>query len=361
MSPSAFSLAWIVPTVRPNGSLNSFEFSQSPVYLSWNGLNQFQGLGYTVTQSGGYWVVQLEDANGQVITPNAGDDLRALVLETSGGGSASGPGSSQWNTSPWNTFTWGAPGSPSAAGGVPLSTIIYNAFRLVNILKGPQYQVSPDDATEAILCLNSLVPQWSTERLMIYQITRTVVNVNAGQGVYTLGVGAPDWNIPWPPQITRASIILESNQPQPLELPMQMLTVEEWQQVPIKNTPSNFPLWAYWDRAYPVGNFNVWPVPQETNQIALYLWALLPNFATATDRVILPLGYQRAIEYNLALELATRYPAEAIVSQYVISQAAESKARIKANNATPLIAACDSAALSRHTRGGFDWRIGDWR
>jgi hypothetical protein len=272
---------------------------------------------------------------------------------------------SAFGGSVWGSFQWGQPGSASAVGGVALSTIIYNAFRIANILKGPQYQPSPDDVTEAILALDSLLNQWSTERLMIYSINRVVENLVSGQSVYTIGPGSTtNWTMPWPPRIDRASVILESNQPQPLELAMQMLTVEEWQHVPIKNVPSNFPLWAYYDRAFPIGNFNVYPVPQETNQVALYLWQLLPCFSTAlggSSFLVLPLGYQRCIEHNLAVELYARYPAESVVSQIVLAEARASKAAVKSINATPVVSACDSAALTHRPTGTWDYRIGDFR
>jgi len=238
--------------------------------------------------------------------------------------------------------------------------LIYAALRLNGVLSGPGRTASTYDLADGLWALNSLLNRWLNERLMVYQVARTLVNTVAGQPAYQIGVGAPDWNLPWPPRIERASIVLLSATPGPQELPMYvMATVEEWQAVPLKNTASTFPLWCYYDRAYPIGIFNVWPVPQENDQIALYLWEQIAQFAAVTSTVVLPPGYQRALEYGLAVDLMPRYPAEAVANPLVIQEARDAKAQIKSINATPLIAACDAGVRAR--RGLWDWRIGDFR
>ena len=53
----------------------------------------------------------------------------------------------------------------------------------------------------------------------------------------------------------------------------------------------------------PNGVISFWPIPTTAHRIAIYSWRTLDRFLVTTDPAVLPPGYQRAIEYSLALEL----------------------------------------------------------
>lgn len=73
------SVTWILPNPLPDGITTQFGFSAYPKTISWNGLNQFQGVGYTITASGSGWLVTFIDVNGNLLIPNTGDDIHAEI------------------------------------------------------------------------------------------------------------------------------------------------------------------------------------------------------------------------------------------------------------------------------------------
>jgi hypothetical protein len=73
------SVNWILTSTPPDGVRTSFDFNTKPKYISWNGLNQFETTGYTVTFSAGKWHVVFHDVNNVTLTPDTGDDIREAV------------------------------------------------------------------------------------------------------------------------------------------------------------------------------------------------------------------------------------------------------------------------------------------
>jgi len=70
---------WILPNNLPNGSDTVFKFNQKPRFCVFNGILQFEGVGYIMSFSSGTWNVTFKDSLGNTITPAVGDDIRAAV------------------------------------------------------------------------------------------------------------------------------------------------------------------------------------------------------------------------------------------------------------------------------------------
>lgn len=68
---------WIAPTPAPDGIATVFTFSQLPIWISWNGLNQYRGAGYQVVSVGaaGYGI-SFYDVLGNLLTPGLLDVIR---------------------------------------------------------------------------------------------------------------------------------------------------------------------------------------------------------------------------------------------------------------------------------------------
>jgi hypothetical protein len=210
-----------------------------------------------------------------------------------------------------------------------VSDLVYTALRLCGVLSAPGRGPSPSDLADGLSALNSLLDQWTSERLMIYAITPSTVDVVATQGTYQLGPGASDWDLALPPLIERASVMPAHVAPAlPQEIPLRIVTPAEWQTIEVKEVPATFPTHLYYDRIFPIASVRLWPIPQVDCSIVLYLWELLDRFVALTDIVAFPPGYQRALEYQLALELAPRYPGRAVISEVVAAEAMKSKAQI---------------------------------
>jgi len=273
---------------------------------------------------------------------------------------------------PGNTlFNGGVFGGDGGGGGISGAITCLNlltqAYRVAFILRAPQRRLSPEQIQDGYEVANNLLDQWNAQSLTVICFPRIVKNIQASQQDYLIGLGAVDapGKIVWddvirPVQIADASTILESNQPTPLELPMTMLTYEQWKDIPLKQTTSTFPLWAYYEPQFPWGIFHVWPVPQESNQVALYLpqrTSLLP--ADSSTQLVFPPGWQKALIYVTAYDLCCRWgktpPPDVEVERN------KALSWIKAVNAPLIDAICDPGVQYDGTGRNWNYFTGDWQ
>ena len=222
-------------------------------------------------------------------------------------------------------------------------------MRLINAL-GSGEGASAEQQSDMLLALNAMLDSWNTERLVIFSVERQTFTLTAGLNPHTIG---PTGNIAVarPVKIDHASII-DNN----LEYPMEQLNLARYQALPDKNTQSTIPD-SYWYDPRLDGSgrarLYLWQVPSTANTIALYLWTPLSAAMTWAASVSFPPGYERAIVYNLALEIApelARNPSEAVVHTAI-----ESKAAIKSINIQPNYVEIDEMVLmGRGNRGHYN-------
>ena len=211
-----------------------------------------------------------------------------------------------------------------------------------------------DEASDALLVANQMLDSFNAEKLMIFTILRSTFTLVVNQQVYTLGTGG-DFNIPRPARIEQFSIIQQPLATQPLELPMAILNYQQWQQIPVKNTPTNLPQAVYPDMAFPLINLNLWGVPTAPQQVALYTWQALSQFTSLITDLTFPPGYAEMLRYNLALRLGPEWLGPNWnPGPFIVQNAAESKARVKSINIVPLYLTCDPALVNPQG-GQYNW------
>jgi hypothetical protein len=243
--------------------------------------------------------------------------------------------------------------------------LIYAGFRIAGVLAnaGRNFLESGSHYQDAFAILNAMLDSWNTERLTVFSIKQHDQNLVPLQQTYTIGPGG-DWNAPRPSRIERANLVyISANPDQPLEIPIEILTLDGWKSIPLKNVQSVFPLQLYYDAAYDspvgVGNVSVFPVPQVINIVRLFLWQIFGQFASVDDSVAFPPGYLKAIQYNLAREIAMRWPETAKMSPLALQEASDAKEKIKLLNTPMLDLACDEALVNRPS-GMWNWRTGNY-
>jgi hypothetical protein len=261
------------------------------------------------------------------------------------------PASAFPQTASWNSSLFGGPGVTVG------SDIIYPALRILRLVR-PGHGPQSEWIVEALAALNAMLDSWNTERLTVPAVLRSTYTLVSGTQSYTIGPSGTFMVSDRPSRIEKAGLLDITNNPaQPIELPMEVLTVEQWKAIPVKTVTSTIPLKLYYDQSLVVGNgtLYVWPVPSVANQLALYLWQTMLQFQTVEEPFALYPGYLRAIQYNLAVELAPRFET-AVLSPLTLDTAIKSKGAIKALNAPILDVRCDPALVGSTKR--FDWRTG---
>jgi hypothetical protein len=82
----------------------------------------------------------------------------------------------------------------------------------------------------------------------------------------------------------------------------------------------------------------------------VYAWESIGRFVQTTQLLNLPPGYERALKYALAIELAPEFGKSA--SPEIVAIANNAKAAIKRNNLQSVELKCDPAILPHHC--GYD-------
>jgi len=217
--------------------------------------------------------------------------------------------------------------------------VIAGSFRL---LAGDDQTFGADDYKNAMYSLNSMLQTWTTEGLTVYTINRTVLPLTIGVQAYTLGTGGT-LNMARPTWIENMSVIPTGISPL-VEIPIKILLDEDWQQVLVKSVASTFPIACYPQGDFPLNTLNFWPIPTVACSVVLYTPGSFGDFQTINDAVSFPNGYERAMRYNLAMEIAPEYGIE--VSSTVQGIAYVAKNQIRARNHTPVFLRSDNALLS---------------
>ena len=169
-----------------------------------------------------------------------------------------------------------------------------------------------------------------------------------------------DWIVERPQRIEKAYVIWnQSTYPQAVDIPVTLLTMEEYAQISVKNTPSTFAFSMYDDNSYPVRDITVFPIPNQNGQMRLWLREpLVDATIEALDKPInYPPGYEKLFRYALAIELAPEYgkvPAPEIVQSHINNVTA-----MKQQNSAsyPQYKAGDGG-LSNRDQGYWNWITG---
>jgi hypothetical protein len=211
--------------------------------------------------------------------------------------------------------------------------IITSALKLVGVLADGETP-SDDTANQGLSVMNDMIDSWNAQRRAIFTTRSDDFPFVLGQQSYTLGAGG-DFNIPRPARIDAMSAILLNNPANPVEVPMDMYSVQDWQtQVPVKTVNGSFPQICYDDGGFPLRTLNFWPIPvDQPNSVRIYSWQAL-GAQTLTSEVTYPPGYAEAFRYNLAVRLGAEFNHDA--SSTVVMFAVSSLAIVKTMNAPDL-------------------------
>lgn len=213
------------------------------------------------------------------------------------------------------------------------SDIITSALKLAGILADAELP-SASDANQGLSVFNDMIDSWNAERNAIFTTRSDDFPYVLGKQSYTLGTGG-DFNMVRPARIDAMSTILLTDPTTPVEVPISIFTVDDWQtKVPVKAVDGSFPLICYDTGDFPLRTLNFWPIPsQQANAVRIYSWQALPA-QTLLSQVSFPPGYAEAIRYNLAVRIGAEFAAP--VSATVATLAIQSLARIKTMNAPDL-------------------------
>jgi hypothetical protein len=210
--------------------------------------------------------------------------------------------------------------------------LITSSLRLINVAAAGE-SVPLDTANDSLMVFNQMLDAWNAERLAVYT-TRADDYPLTNKQSFTYGPGG-DFNTDRPANIDAMSVIILTNPANPVELPIELYSVQDWQnKIPVKSTTSAFPLVCYDSGDFPLRTLNFWPIPTDANNVRIYSWQALGAPADISSSVSFPPGYAEAFRYNLAVRLGAEFsaPVPPLVQEIAVS----SFARVKSMNTPDL-------------------------
>lgn len=177
--------------------------------------------------------------------------------------------------------------------------IIRRSMRLIGAL-GVGEAPTAEESSDCLTALNALISSWNVDALTIYSDEFPIVSLKSGQSSYSVGVDG-DFDIERPDKILRA--YFESNAS---DFEMAKITQDTYQAIENKNQ-TGIPADYVYNPTFPEGTFYVFPVPNQDMNIKLFTYKKIPRLKYINDDIIAPEQYERALAYNLAIEIAPEF------------------------------------------------------
>lgn len=190
--------------------------------------------------------------------------------------------------------------------------------------------------------LNSMLDFWSTKRLNAYQILLESFPLVSGTVSYTIGSGGT-FNTTRPTKLVDTCYVRDTAN---YDTTLKILPIESYRGIPIKSVGRTYPDYISYDTAYAAGLATIYLYPAPQAGLTLYInsWKQLQQFATVSDVLALPPGYQAAIEANFAVYAAAGYTT---AQPELMKLAKETLAAIQSLNAPEAIMQLDSGLTGR--------------
>lgn len=213
--------------------------------------------------------------------------------------------------------------------------LITSSMRLATVLASGETPTA-DEANDGLKSLNDILENWSLQNLAVWQTDNFTGTLVVGQSDYTIGP-AGDFNTTRPVRIG-LSYTAVSN----ADFPVIQWGLEEYNAVAVK-TIRGIPQRFVYLNEYPLGQIILYPVPAIASTISLAVDRLLTFPLTLVSTLSFPPGYEKALRYNLATELAPEYGVTPPAS--VTQGAVKFFADIKRANKKQVVSAYDQTLL----------------
>lgn len=202
--------------------------------------------------------------------------------------------------------------------------------------------LTANEKTAYVAALNSMMDSWSIDRSLIQYLQAEHFSLVAGTASYTIGSGGT-FNTVRPSRIEYPTYVRDSNN---YDQPCQIITYPVYETLVAKQTGNTYPAYIAYDAGYASGLGTIYLYPKPAANLTLYIhtWKPLQSFTDETTALAMPPGYQRAIEFNFAVEICPGY---INLQPEAIKIARESLAAIKRLNSPDTIARLDDAASGR--------------
>ncbi len=160
-------------------------------------------------------------------------------------------------------------------------------------------QPDSDEANDALTALNGILGTWSNFSANIYYRARETFNLTSAAS-YLIGSGQT-FNTTRPVFIAEAFVSSGT-----IDYPLVIIPQETYDSESFK-TATGIPQYLVYNNNYPYGTITLFPVPDGVQTITILSEKPLTEIATLDTSLSFPPGVERALQKNLAMELAPQY------------------------------------------------------
>lgn len=182
---------------------------------------------------------------------------------------------------------------------VTARTIVKKALQKIGALVKNE-DPSSDEANDGLDALNALIGSWGNDSLNIYARTWETFSLVSGTGSYTIGSSGV-FNTVRPSNIAQAYM-----RDSTIDHPIAVIEDEQYNNISFKSI-SGYPEFLNYDGGFPLGTIRLYPIPASNYSLFLLTEKPLTEFATLDTALSMPLGTERALIYNLGIDLAPEY------------------------------------------------------
>jgi hypothetical protein len=198
-----------------------------------------------------------------------------------------------------------------------------------------------NNAAMSLRALNDLLDSYSTEEYTVFDIIEGTFSLTSGTQAYIMGPS--NFLSVRPVQIETMTIVDSGNVSHPVEL----LGVDQWAQCIIYKPAPGRPEYCYLEYGATTVTANFWPLPSFAgDNVHVWYWAALAQFATLAGTLTMPPGYSWFLKTALGMTLMAMNQRTPTQDQKEIAYNARKNAR--ALNRQPRVLGLDLPVSDRN-------------
>lgn len=187
--------------------------------------------------------------------------------------------------------------------------IIKRSLRLIGAIPSGETATS-NETDDALQALQQLIDSWSSDGIAVPYVTTESFPLVSGQSVYTYGPGG-DFDSTRPIDILSAYIRNSNNS----DFQITLVSRRYYNNL-IRKGVSSVPRTLWYNDEYPLGKVHIDYSPSQPYTLYMDTIKPLTTPSALTTSIVFPPGWDRALAFNLAVEMAPEYersaPAEVV-------------------------------------------------
>jgi hypothetical protein len=186
--------------------------------------------------------------------------------------------------------------------------------------------VKPGDAADCLIALNTMLDGWAVENLYAYATQTITGTLPANTQTRTIGPTGQLVATPRPVRLEDGCFFSVGG----IDYPLDTINEAEFNSIGLKAVSSLGPRWVFYNPTLPNGVLHFHLRAAASVALSLVVQQRISSFASLTQQYTLPPGYERALVFSLAEEVAASYERE--VPPTVARNAAMARRNIKRVN-----------------------------